>query len=245
MFGMFNLPFAQMLIASVIAGIMGISGFILGTSIAEEAVEVTIEPTSGTSVVGETFVTTVVVRSDIPVNAFKGLLHFDKDKLAVESIAYNTSIADLWAEEPWYSNGEGTINFTGGTTIKGGFVGEGTLITVTFTAKSPGEASVHISDMQVLQHDGLGTEAELAIPIDSIFSVESEQQPSQKVLATDVTGPKVTIIPKEKNRDLNGDGKQTVADISVFMVDMLSKNPRSDLNEDGIVNLTDLSILTQ
>jgi hypothetical protein len=208
-------------------------------------VSVSLEPTSGVRTVGETFVTTLVVRSALPVNAFRGLVVFDTEKLEVQSIAYNTSIANLWAEEPWYSNGDGTINFTGGTTASGGFTGEGTLITVTFVAKASGNAAIKLADMQILQHDGLGTEAALATPIDSILSLEPAQQAQETLLQTSVDGPTVMIMSNIKTRDLNGDGKQTVADVSIFMVDLLSKNPRSDLNEDGIVNLADLSILTQ
>ncbi len=242
---MFNLPLAQMLMASVIAGIIGVSGFLLSATVSTPAVGVTLEPTSGVRTVGETFVTTLVVRSSIPVNAFRGLLVFDTEKLEIQSISYNTSIANLWAEEPWYSNGAGTINFTGGTTASGGFTGEGTLITVTFVAKTAGSATISLADMQVLQHDGLGTEATLATPIDTILSLESPQLSSETMLQTSVEGPTVMIMSNIKTRDLNGDGKQTMADVSVFMVDIISKNPRSDLNEDGVVNLADLSILTQ
>jgi hypothetical protein len=242
---MFNLPAAQFLLASIIAGIIGISGYFLGTVIISAPVSVLLEPTSGTRVVGETFVTTLSVESSTPVNVFKGLLVFDPEKLTVESIDYNTSVADLWAEEPWYSNGAGTINFTGGTTARGGFIGEGTLITITFTAKNPGEAVVKLADMRVLQHDGLGTEAPLTTPIEAIFAVQTETLAKETLFNATLEGPTVTVLPEYTNRDLNRDGKQTMADVSIFMSDLLSKNLRSDLNGDGTVNLEDLSILTQ
>lgn len=240
---MLNLP--AIVLASIIAGIIGISGFLLGTTIISAPVTVVLEPTSGTRVLGETFVTTLTIKSTTPVNVFKGLLVFDADKLSVTSIDYNTSIADLWAEEPWYSNGAGTINFTGGTTARGGFVGEGTLITITFTAENPGEAIVKLDDMRVLRHDGLGTEAPLSAPIDAIFAVEEARLAEQTLFSAPLEGPKVRVIEEAPDRDLNDDGKQSMADISIFMSDLVSKNLRSDLNGDGSVNLEDLSILTE
>ncbi len=242
---MFNPAFTQLLIASIIAGVIGMSGFLLGTVVIEAPVSIVLEPTNSTRVVGETFTTTLVIKSSIPVNVFRGLLVFDPEKLTVSSIDYNTSIADLWAEEPWYSNGDGTINFTGGTTKSGGFTGEGTLITVTFTARSTGKAKVRLSDMRVLQHDGLGTEASLSLPIESVFAIEPILLSKETLFESAVEGPTVVVIPEAKNRDLNQDGKQTMADVSIFMTDIVSKNLRSDLNGDGTVNLEDLSILTQ
>lgn len=242
---MFNLPTFQLVLAGIIAGIIGISGFLFGTTIISAPVSITLEPTSGTRIVGETFVTTLKIKSTTPVNVFKGLLVFDESKLTVTSIDYNTSIADLWAEEPWYSNGDGTINFTGGTTARGGFVGEGILITITFTAKNPGEAMVALEDMRVLRHDGFGTEAPLSAPIDAVFAVEEAQLEKETLFNGPLEGPKVTVIPEAPDRDLNDDGKQSMADVSIFMSDLVSKNLRSDLNGDGAVNLEDLSILTQ
>jgi hypothetical protein len=227
------------------AGIIGITGIFFGASVMQAPVNVILEPTASTHVVGDTFVATLKVKSNIPVNVFKGLLVFDPDKLAVSSIDYNTSIANLWAEEPWYSNGEGTINFTGGSTATGGFTGEGTLITITFTTKATGEAKVRLTDMRVLKHDGLGTEAPVVTSIESVFAVEPALLSRETVFETSVEGPVVIIIPEEKSRDLNGDGKQSMADFSILMTDMMSKNLRSDLNGDGAVNLSDLSILTQ
>lgn len=242
---MFNPSLAQFLVASVIASIIGISGFFLGTAIISAPVSVTIEPASGTRVIGETFVTTLTIDSSTPVNVFKGLLTFDPEKLEVKSIDYNTSIADLWAEEPWYSNGEGTINFTGGTTARGGFTGKGTLITVAFIAKNTGQAVLTLNEMQVLKHDGLGTEVPLSTPIDAIFAVEQEHLKKETLFDAPLAGPVVTVLQQKPNKDLNRDGKQSMADVSIFMADLISKNLRSDLNGDGTVNLEDLSILTE
>jgi hypothetical protein len=163
----------------------------------------------------------------------------------VKSIDYNTSIADLWAEEPWYSNGTGTVNFTGGTTRTGGFTGTGSLVTITFSTKATGEATIHMEEMQILAHDGLGTSVPVTVPIDVIFAISKEQLDFETRLETSIPGPTLTVIPAPPQTDLNNDGKQSIADTSIFMTDLLKKNLRSDFNQDGTVNLKDLSILTK
>jgi hypothetical protein len=242
---MFNLPIAQVLMASIIAGILGISGFLMTPLVVEKLISVSIEPELGTVIVGEPFTIHVVVDSPTPVNVFKGLVRFDASKLEVRTIDYNTSIANLWAEEPWFSNGDGTIAFTGGTTVPGGFIGEGALLSVTFMSKEPGEASINIEDVQILAHDGLGTVVPLSVPIDAIFAISTQQLEAETRLATDVVGPIVTVVSAPPDTDLNDDGKQSLADTSIFMTDLVTQNPRSDFNQDGSVSIKDLSILTE
>lgn len=242
---MFNLPAAHFLMASIIAGILGVSGFLMTPLIIEKAISVRIEPEQGTVLAGETFTIKIVVDTSTPVNVFKGLLRFDDEKLEVESIDYNTSIADLWAEEPWYSNGAGTVNFTGGTTKSGGFTGTGSIVTVTFSTIATGEASIYIEEIQILAHDGLGTSVPVTVPIDAIFAISKEQLESETRLETGIPGPTLTVIPAPPQTDLNNDGKQSLADTSIFMTDLLKQNLRSDFNQDGVVNLKDLSIFTQ
>lgn len=201
-----------------------------------------IEPTQQTTTIGETFTVDVVVESNAAANVFAGDLSFDPTVLTVQRIDYNTSIADLWAERPWYHNGDGTLNFAGGTTQPGGFVGTGKLITITFAALKTGSGAVMIDEARILKHDGLGTETVLAEPIDSIVTV-TPRKDTQEVLRT--SGPRTNYVVTEEHpqTDLNDDGQQTIADVSIFMGHLATRNERSDFNEDGKVNLADLSIL--
>ncbi len=241
---MWQVPVVQLLTASVIAGILGVSSFILTASVFNPDVEMYLEPANGTVLVGEQFKVSLIVNSHIPTNVFKGVLQFDPEKLSVASIDYNTSIADLWAEEPWYSNGDGTISFIGGTTKPGGYIGSGTLITVTFASKALGEATMHMRDVQVLKHDGLGTEVPLDAPIDAIFAVGEESLQSKTVQSSVTEDSDIHIVRTIPNTDLNGDGKQSMADISIFMSDFMSQNLRSDFSGDGKVDIKDLSFIT-
>jgi hypothetical protein len=242
---MFNVPVFQFLTAALIAGVLGFSGYVISPLVVTQPINVYLEPKSGMVVIGETFTVDIYVHSSIPVNVFQGLLQFSSDKLAVQKIDYNTSIANLWAEEPWYSNGDGTINFIGGSTRSGGYTGTGSLMTITFITKNTGEATIAMSEMRILKHDGVGTEVPLPTPIDALFAVASETLSEQIVLGTEVPGPVVTVVNEIMNTDLNNDGKQSLSDISIFMSDLFSKNLRSDFNQDGIVNLKDLSILNR
>ena len=98
------------LIASAILGFLALTGMYL---LPDGKATPTLELTSSThsSIVGDEFTVDIVVTSDIPVNAFKGLVSFNEEVLRVTKIDYNTSLADLWAVTPWYKNGAGTIEF--------------------------------------------------------------------------------------------------------------------------------------
>lgn len=242
---MFNIPAAHFLTAALIASIFGLSGFMLSPLVVTKNTEVRIEPKTGLVVKGEPFTVSILVNAGEPTNVFKGLLTFDPAVLSVEAITYNTSIADLWAEEPWYSNGNGTIGFIGGSTKEGGFVGEGSLLTITFTTKAVGNTAVAMKEMVILKHDGLGTEVPLFAPIDALFAVSDEVLARETILTTSVPGPQLQIVNNLPDIDLNDDGVQSMADVSIFMVDVLAKNVRSDFNADGAVDLKDLSILTK
>lgn len=208
-----------------------------------DTASIALEPKNGVFSVDETFAVRIIVSSEIPVNVFGGELAFDQEVLRVESIDYNTSIADLWAEKPWYSNGAGTLNFIGGTTHPGGFVGSDTLMTIVFRTVTEGNGGLTLRGARILQHDGLGTEALLTEPIDALFTVESAIDVRDALVSENTPSSSFTVLIKKPNTDLNGDGKQNLTDTSIFMLHLGTGNLRSDFNNDGSVNTQDLSIL--
>ncbi|HEU4677673.1 MAG TPA: hypothetical protein VFS75_03070 [Candidatus Paceibacterota bacterium] len=220
------------------AAVAGILGFFY-LNVASPVASMLIDPADRVVTRGEIFDVNVVIRSSISVNVFAGELYFDPSILAVDSIDYNTSIADLWAERPWYSNGNGTLNFAGGST-KGGFEGEGTLIKVTFRAIGEGAGVISIHDPRILKHDGLGTDAEIDRPIDAIFTVRAE---NGDVLTPQSNTMRFHVVKEAPSTDLNGDGRHTIADISVFLLHLSTDDERYDFNMDGRVNLEDLKII--
>ena len=239
---MFATTSIRLLVLSVTALLIGFGSYMVGPALVSPLTDITLEPQRGTVVAGGTFPITVVVSTQEPVNVFQGELIFDPALVEIVAIDYNTSIANLWAERPWYENGKGTMNFIGGTTQEGGFVGSGTLVTITFRSIAPGTAAISMREARVLKHDGLGSEAALGQPIDAIFAVEA-LPPGEVVLEKSGVGPTFTVMEKAPSTDLNGDGAQTLVDLSLFMSDLATQNMRSDFNLDGGVDLRDLSIL--
>lgn len=194
-------------------------------------------------VVGETFVIAVTVASDVPINVFAGEVRFDPLLLHVKNIEYNTSIADLWVEYPWYSNGEGTLNFGGGTTVSGGFTGDGTLITITFETKGIGTSDISIHKPRILLHDGLGTDTAVHTTFDSIVTTADD---AANLTTHDVSeSASIKIRRAPSLTDLNGDEKTSIADVSIFMLHLISGDLRSDFNGSGSIDTADLSILLE
>ena len=201
-----------------------------------------ITPATHHKLLGEDFSVHIIVTSDIPVNAFKGLVSFNEDILSISNLDYNTSFADLWAKEPWYAEGRGTVSFIGGTTRSGGFTGTDALLTITFTPKAPGNAEITLKNTEILQHDGRGTTAQLTKNIDDIFLVSSTT--AEKIIKnTDEKKTSVTIVETLPSPDLDGDGQVTIKDISLFFLHISQSNQRADFNNDGKVNTADLRIL--
>lgn len=199
-----------------------------------------IEPREKILLKGDTFTVNIVVESSEPTNVFAGEVHFDPEILYIKGIDYNTSIADLWAELPWYSNGDGTLKFAGGTTRAGGFSGSDTLITIEFETLREGDGIISIHTPRVLRHDGLGTDIELAQSRDALFTV-AETMPN---LITEKSEESTyRVAESAPSTDLNGDGKQSLADISIFMLHITSDDPQYDFNLDGDVTIKDLNIL--
>jgi hypothetical protein len=196
-------------------------------------------PTAAVLTLGENFQTSVVLGATTPINAFTGVVTFDPNQLQVAKIDYNTSIADLWAEEPWYKNGDGTIHFAGGTTDSGGFVGSGVVLTITFTSIGAGDAPVRITRAAVLRHDGFGTEATLEPSIDGLFTVTT----NERTVVTNDTVTTVSVRDTSLTGDLNGDGRVSIGDMSTFLTHLATGDSRGDLNGDGRVSVVDLSIL--
>lgn len=223
--------------------ILGFGGMQLSQLPLNEAI-MRVEPRGGVIAVDEYFTKHIIVETPVAVNVFQGEIHFDSDRLTVVDISYNTSIANIWAESPWYSKGDGTITFIGGTTQPGGFIGSGTLLSVTYQAVTPGRTTISIPEARILHHDGVGTEvATIHTPIDEIVATSEEELTDRTLFRMSVSGPTLSISQPTRSFDLNNDGNYTIADLSIFMSHLLTQNLRSDFNHDGVVNLTDLSML--
>lgn len=224
------------LVAVAILGAVAITGFEMLPSALSAEARMYIDPESHTAVLGDTVVLTVRAESRIPVNVFAGDLSFNKNVLQVQSIDYNTSVADLWAVKPWYENGDGTLTFGGGTTKHEGFMGNGSLITITFKTVGPGDSSLHLKNVHILKHDGLGTDASVKEPIDSVLTI-------LPLAVLEHTNTHIAVVKEVPSADIDGDGSITIKDASIFMLHLFGYDSRFDFNLDGTVDTDDLRIL--
>jgi cbb3-type cytochrome oxidase subunit 3 len=114
-------------------------------------------PEGGTYHVGDTIVVRVIVSSnDQSINAVSSRFSYSQDKISISSISKTGSIISLWAQEPSFSNGAGSASFEG--VILNGYTGAGSKVaTITFIAKSVGEANINFVAASVLANDGEGT----------------------------------------------------------------------------------------
>lgn len=126
-------------------------------AVSAQAATLSVSPGSGVYTSNGTFTVRVTVNSaGAPINAAEGTLSFNPKELSVVSVNRNGSIFNLWVTEPAFSNGAGTINFSGG--LPSGYTGSaGNIMTVTFRAVGSGSAKVSFSNGSVLANDGRGT----------------------------------------------------------------------------------------
>lgn len=121
------------------------------------AAEILFTPATGSFGVGDEFAIKVTLSpGGESVNAADGSIKFDPALLTVKSISKDGSAFSLWTAEPAFSNSAGTINFSGGTPTA--FSGNGTVITINFSAKAVGTAALSVTSGSVLAADGLGTD---------------------------------------------------------------------------------------
>ena len=121
------------------------------------AADINLSPDSGTFEQGKEFSVKVVVDTGTDtVNAADGEVSFNKDVLSITSVSKDGSSFTLWTSEPTFSNGDGTVAFSGGT--PSAFSKQGTIVTIKFKAKTVGTALVSLTKGSVLAADGKGTD---------------------------------------------------------------------------------------
>lgn len=121
------------------------------------AATLAITPQTGVYTTGQTFSVNVLVNTaGVPVNAADGTITYNPKELSVVAVSRTTSIFNLWTAEPSFSNGAGSVTFSGG--VPTGYTGQsGTVMTITFKSLTSGAARVQISGGSVLAADGKGT----------------------------------------------------------------------------------------
>jgi hypothetical protein len=121
-----------------------------------------LSPSEGSFYKNENFTVSVLVNTEVSINAMEGVIIFPTEFL--EAINVNTrdgtnSIIDLWVQNPSFSNAGkwGNVRFEG-VTLNPGFVGPaGKIIEIVFRIKKEGSVDLSFTDFAILANDGLGT----------------------------------------------------------------------------------------
>lgn len=126
--------------------------------------EIFFSPRSASFLDSSTFEVPVFINTNgKSVNAIDLRIKFNADLLSIVNPSGGKSIIGVWVEPPSYDNTKGTARIVG--TIPDGIVtNSGLVVTLIFRAKSPGSATVTISDTsQVLLNDGAGTATDVSV----------------------------------------------------------------------------------
>jgi len=130
--------------------------FFAGSGVAFASTTINFSPETGLYMIGDTVKVEVVISSDISVNALSARIKFPTNLLSLTSIS-KTGIVSLWAQEPTFSNVDGTASLDG--VILHGYTGNGGVAaTLIFKAKSIGTANLSFDVGSVYANDGSGTD---------------------------------------------------------------------------------------
>ena len=122
-----------------------------------DAATLGILPSSLIPIDSDTFIVKVALDTDLSVNAISGEIKFQSDNLSLVSISKDSSIVDLWIEEPQVIGETNSVSFAG--LILGGYTGKtGEVMSLLFKYKNIVEAVIELSNGSTLANDGYGTE---------------------------------------------------------------------------------------
>ena len=192
-----------------------------------------LEPSKNTFQVGELVAVDVISYAHVPVNAVDISVLYDASTLSVSGVDIGESVLTVWTEEPIVSDSKVVLR---GGTFKRGFQEEHKIATINFKAKTSGLHEVSIGPVTLLAGDGRATE------IPAAFTAASDIQ----LYAQDGNTPSDDIkvqITNTTTSDLNGDGKVTLTDVSMFMSAWTNRNRIYDFNDDAKMSFRDFSIL--
>lgn len=145
---------------------------------------------------GDHFTVAVLVSSpQETLNAAGSIISFPAKLLSVDSVVNTPSILTLWVEQPTFSNALGTVSWTG-VVPNPGFTGStGHILSIGFTAKNTGTATLAFTSSSVLANDGSGTNILTAAnPATVSISASTGRPPSSSQPTTETPKPQVIFV---------------------------------------------------
>lgn len=191
---------------------LGICAALLWAASASAAT-LNVNPSTGVYSVGVPFTVTVRVNTaGASVNAADGQLTFNPKELQVVSVSRNSSVFNLWTQEPAFSNTAGTISFGGGSPT--GYTGaSGVVMTATFRAVGSGTPKVQFKSGSVLAADGQGTNVLTAMNGGSFTIAAPADVPAPEYIPPANT-PQAPTVRSSTHPDPSGWYKETTARLS-------------------------------
>lgn len=141
-----------------------------------------LSPSSGNYKVGDTVNASVLVNSDVAINAGEGSLSYSSDVLEYQTVSTSGSIFTFWTSGP--SGSASGVNFGGGLSQPGYTGTSGKLLTVTWKAKAAGTATIGVAGSKILANDGTGA---------NVYSASSGATFTVGAAAVKSTKPTVTV----------------------------------------------------
>ena len=172
--------------------------------------------------VGDTInVKVYVATGSQSINAISANIKFPSDILSLSSVSKTGSIINLWAQDPSFSNKDGTASFEG--VILNGYTGSsGNAVTLIFKAKSNGVADLSFTMASVLANDGNGTEV-LSGKSKSILTISKIEPIAAKIKV------EVPSVVKKENTLVKAPVKDTTIAISEIKNDTGEYSPNKFL----------------
>lgn len=123
------------------------------------AATLTLSSSNTSATIGQTIQVPLIVSTEGSevLNAVSAEIRFPAQLLTLQSISKTGSVMSLWAEDPTYSNSNGTASLQGIVPNPGWSGQRGTVVTLIFKAKASGSATISFASASVLANDGLGT----------------------------------------------------------------------------------------
>ena len=175
---------------------------------------------------GDEITYTVSYRDLLSANAFDTQIEYDTDALTfVEATSLGNTLLNSVTEK------DGTVRVITGFGTPLTQTGAKKLITFTFTAKIP--AVVDETTVKLTRADTVRTLIEDGVVTDSL-DIAAAISPAEAV---------TRLYSYKKASDINGDGKVTLADLSIAISYYQTINPQSDINLDGITDTKDFILI--
>lgn len=214
--------------------LLGLAAMLGASVLSSQGSYIRLQPSQSMVMSGERFSIDIYASAHVPVNALDVKIEFSSSMVEVVSVDKAQSVLTVWTQEPTITTNSITL---GGGTFKKGFIGEHLVATIKVKAKTTGQTEFLVSSAQLLAGDGKGTPVAVSgIGNDSktsFYIYDQNEDPS-------VISAKLGLNIKA---DVDGDGKVTLRDVSIFMSAWHSRSTSYDFNNDGRMNFVDFSII--